>query len=209
MYLVPPRELRVDKSPNPESQPYTRSVGSGWVMEVIRDRRVKKSRCRYCEYESPLTMTTMVKVVKASIHGHVARPTTTSSRRLSAPRRVMDAREDAKATERAIPTKFEKREWFLENLHLLLSLDLNQDPPDEDSRSEWLRLHYLELTVSDRTPVEIGLILMVGLPLICLDKNLPRAALSFGSIPRRNGTSNRRDPQKSRQSSRRRRSGGC
>ena len=69
-------------------------------------------------------------------------------------RQVMDIQEDAKVAEHAIPTKFEKREWFLENLRLLLSLDLNQDPADEDSRSEWLRLHSLELTVSDRTPVE-------------------------------------------------------
>ena len=68
----------------------------------------------------------------------------------------MDGQEDAKAIERAIPTKFEKREWFLENLRLLLSLDLNQDPADEDSRSEWLRLLSLELTVSGHTPVGIG-----------------------------------------------------
>jgi len=76
----------------------------------------------------------------------------------------MDAQEDAKATERAIPTKFEKREWFLENLRLLLSLDLNKDLADEDSRSEWLHLLSLELTVSDRTPVGLGLILMAVRP---------------------------------------------
>ena len=96
---------------------------------------------------------------------------------------VMDAQEDAKATERAIPTKFEKREWFLENLRLLLSLDLNQDPTDEDSRSEWLRLHSMELTVSDRTLVGIGLILIAHSPLVCVDKKLPRAALPLGSVP--------------------------
>ena len=58
-------------------------------------------------------------------------------------RRIIDTLEDTKVVERPIPTKFEKREWFLENLRSLLSLDLNQNPSDEDSRSECLRLHCL------------------------------------------------------------------
>ena len=78
----------------------------------------------------------------------------------------MDAQEDARVTERAISTKFEKREWFLENLRLLLSLDLNQDPADDGSRSEWLHLLSLEVTVSGRTPVGLGLILMAVRPLL-------------------------------------------
>jgi len=72
----------------------------------------------------------------------------------------MNIQEDTKVGERTILTKFEKREWFLENLRLLLSLDLNQDPSDEDSRSELLQLHYMEATVSDRTRVRVALILI-------------------------------------------------
>ena len=97
--------------------------------------------------------------VKCETYGFVTSSSTTGH----SP--IMDIQEEAKVTERAIPTKFEKRDWFLENLRLLLSLDLNQDPADEDSRSEWLRLHYLELTVSDRTRLEIGSILMASPPL--------------------------------------------
>jgi len=72
----------------------------------------------------------------------------------------MNIQEDIKVVERTVLTKFEKREWFLENLRFLLSLDLNQDPSDEDSRSELLRLHSMEATVSDRTRVRIALILI-------------------------------------------------
>ena len=97
-------------------------------------------------------------------------------------RRVMDVQDDTKVTERAILTKFEKREWFLENLRLLLLLDLNQDPSDEDSRSEWLRLHRMEGTVSHRTCVGTGLTLIVSPPLLCIDKKLPRATLFAGSV---------------------------
>jgi hypothetical protein len=68
----------------------------------------------------------------------------------------MDARDISKVAERAVSTKFERREWFLENLHFLLSLDLNEDPSDEDSRSESLRLHHMESTVSAWTSVGIG-----------------------------------------------------
>ena len=75
-------------------------------------------------------------------------------------RRVMNVQEDTKVAERAILTKFEKREWFLENLHFLLSLDLNQDPSDEDSRSELLRLRYMESIVSDCARVSMALILI-------------------------------------------------
>jgi len=95
----------------------------------------------------------------------------------------MDVQEDAKVAERTTFTKFEKREWFLENLRFLLSLDLNQDPSDEDSRSEWLRLHYMELTVSDRTRFGVGLTLIACPAPLCVDKQFPRAALSFGSMP--------------------------
>lgn len=63
--------------------------------------------------------------------------------------------EDTKVAERAVFAKFEKREWFLENLRLLLSFDLNQDPSNDDSRSELLRLHSMEGTVSDHACVEI------------------------------------------------------
>jgi len=72
----------------------------------------------------------------------------------------MNIQEDTKVVERTILTKFEKREWFLENLRFLLSLDLNQDPSDEDSRSELLRLHHMASTVSDRTRVRITAILI-------------------------------------------------
>jgi hypothetical protein len=82
----------------------------------------------------------------------------------------MDVQEDTKVAERAIPTKFEKREWFLENLRLLLSLDLNQDPSDEDSRSERLRLHSMEAVVSDRTRFGIGLALIACPSLLCADE---------------------------------------
>ena len=115
-------------------------------------------------------------------------------------RRIMDTLEDTKVAERAIPTKFEKREWFLENLRSLLSLDLNQDPPDEDSRSECLRLHYMELTVSDCTCVRTRSILTVRPSLLCVDKQFPRTALPLGSVPRGNGTSYHRDGQESCQS---------
>lgn len=71
-------------------------------------------------------------------------------------RLVMDAQDDAKVTERALSTKFERREWFLENLRILLSLDLGEDPSDEDSRSESLRLHHMESTVRVCTPLGIG-----------------------------------------------------
>lgn len=67
----------------------------------------------------------------------------------------MDAQDDTKLAERAIPTKFERREWFLENLRFLLSLDLNEDSSDDDSRSELLRLHLMESTVSVCTSVSI------------------------------------------------------
>ena len=110
----------------------------------------------------------------------------------------MDVQEDARVAERAFLTKFEKREWFLENLRFILSLDLNQDPSDEDSRSELLRLHYMELTVSDCAHGRIGPVLIAcPLFLLCVDQQLPRAALSFGSVPRGNGTSHHRDPQES------------
>lgn len=59
-----------------------------------------------------------------------------------------DIQDNTRGLERATLTKFERREWFLENLHLLLSLDLNEYPSDEDSRSESLRLHQMELSVS-------------------------------------------------------------
>jgi len=95
----------------------------------------------------------------------------------------MHIQEDTKVAERTTFTKFEKREWFLENLRFLLSLDLNQDPSDEDSRSEGLRLHYMELTVSDRTRVGVGLALIACPSLLCVDKQFPRAALSLGSVP--------------------------
>lgn len=72
----------------------------------------------------------------------------------------MDVQEDTQVTERAIFTKFEKREWFLDNLRSLLSFDLNQDPSDEDSRSERLRLQYMESTVSDYTCIRTALILI-------------------------------------------------
>jgi hypothetical protein len=97
--------------------------------------------------------------------GHVAqpqlRPSVVPDLRplLPSHRRVMSVQEDTKAAERAILTKFEKREWFLENLRFLLSLDLNQDPSDEDSRSELMRLHYMEATVSDCARVRMALIL--------------------------------------------------
>lgn len=60
----------------------------------------------------------------------------------------MDAQGDTKVAERAIVTKFERREWFLENIRFLISLDLNEDPADDDSRSESQRLHLMESTVS-------------------------------------------------------------
>ncbi|KAF9779616.1 TBCD protein [Thelephora terrestris] len=60
----------------------------------------------------------------------------------------MNARDDNKVAEGAILTKFERREWFLENLRFLLSLDLNEDPSGEDSRSESLRLHRMEATIN-------------------------------------------------------------
>lgn len=60
----------------------------------------------------------------------------------------MHAQDDGKVAERAVPSKFERREWFLENLSFLLSLDLSKDPSDEDSRSESLRLHRMEATAS-------------------------------------------------------------
>ena len=68
----------------------------------------------------------------------------------------MDAQDDTKVSERAVFTKFERHEWFLENLAFLLSLDLNEDPSDEDSRSESLRLHHMESTVSVCTPFGTG-----------------------------------------------------
>jgi len=95
----------------------------------------------------------------------------------------MNVQEDTKVTERAILTKFEKREWFLENLRFLLSLDLSQDPSDEDSRSELLRLHYMESTVSDCTRGRIAPILIACPSPLCVDKLLPRATLSLRSIP--------------------------
>ena len=95
----------------------------------------------------------------------------------------MDVQEDAKATERAIPVKFEQREWFLEKLRLFLSLDLNRDPADEDSRSEWMRLHSLELTVSVPACVALGSILTVCPPFICVGEKLPGATLPLGSVP--------------------------
>jgi len=107
----------------------------------------------------------MVKL-KASVPDHVVTRSSPVDLQRFSHRLAMDAQEDAKATERATPTKFEKREWFLENLRLLLSFDLNQDPGDEGSRLEWLRLHSLELTVSDRALVGMGLILMASHPLI-------------------------------------------
>ena len=93
----------------------------------------------------------------------------------------MDVQGDSKVAEHAILTKFEKREWFLENLRSLLSFDLNQDPSDEDSRSETLRLHYMEITVSDFTRVGIALGLMTCLPSLSVDKRFPGAALSLRS----------------------------
>lgn len=69
----------------------------------------------------------------------------------------MDGQDDARVAERAIFTKFERREWFLENLRSFLSLDLNEDTSDEDARSELLRLHRMESTVSDCTPFGVGL----------------------------------------------------
>ena len=68
----------------------------------------------------------------------------------------MDAQDDTKVAEGAILTKFERREWFLENLRFLISLDLNEDPSDEHSRSESLRLRRMEATVSVCTPACIG-----------------------------------------------------
>ena len=82
----------------------------------------------------------------------------------------MDVQEDPKVAERAVPTKFEKREWFLENLRLLLSLDLNQDPSDEDSRSERLRLHSMEAVVSDCTRFGIASVLIVCPSFLCADE---------------------------------------
>lgn len=120
----------------------------------------------------------------------------------------MDTRDDNKVAERATPTKFERREWFLENLHLLLSVNLNEDPSDEESRSESLRLHRMEATVSVCTPVSIGLTLTTPPSLFCVDKQFPRTALSLGSIPRGNGAPYYRDHQKSCQGSRRSQSGG-
>lgn len=74
----------------------------------------------------------------------------------------MDTQEDTKVAERAILTRFEKREWFLENLHSMLSLDLNRDPSDEESRSELMRLRYMEVTVSSCTRFRMILILIVS-----------------------------------------------
>ena len=82
----------------------------------------------------------------------------------------MNIQEDTKVGERAIFTKFEKRELFLENLRFLLSLDLNQDPSDEDSRSELLRLHYMESIVSGCTRVRVTLILIACPSLLCVGK---------------------------------------
>ena len=121
--------------------------------------------------------------VNGEVTSHVFQPYDRSSF-ISSHCQVMDVQEDARVAERAFLTKFEKREWFLENLRFILSLDLNQDPSDEDSRSELLRLHYMELTVSDCARVGIGLVLMACLLfLLCVDQQLPRAALSLGSVP--------------------------
>lgn len=82
----------------------------------------------------------------------------------------MDVQGENKVAEHAILTKFEKREWFLENLRSLLSFDLNQDPSDEDTRLESLRLHYMEITVGGPTRVGVALALMACPSFLCADK---------------------------------------
>lgn len=67
----------------------------------------------------------------------------------------MDAQDDTKAIEPMVFTKFERRQWFLENLNFLLSLDLNEDSSEDDSRTESLRLHHMESTVSACIPCDI------------------------------------------------------
>ena len=138
-----------------------------------------------------------------SVPGHVAQAYN-KSLSSSATVAIMDVQGENKVTEHAILTKFEKREWFLENLCSLLSFDLSQDPSDEDSRSESLRLHYMEITVSGCTRVGPALVLMACAPLLCVDKQFPRATLSLGSASRGNRLSYRRGHQTPCQSSRRR-----
>ena len=113
----------------------------------------------------------------------------------------MGLQDETKVVERAILTKFEERELFLENLRFLLSVDLSQDPDDEGSRLESLRLHHMELTVRVCTHFDVDWPLRYIPLCFSIDKQFSRAALPLGSIPRGDGTSDRGNPQKSRQSS--------